>query len=150
MQVVLRGIERGEVAAAVALIAEGTLSPGVEDVTRLDDYWQAVLDTRARGGDVVVATLAGEVVGMCQILIFRHFQRTAGWCAELESVYVRSDHRGRGVGGALIDYAEDFARRKGCYRVQLTSRHERVDAHRFYARHGYEPVAQGFKKSLIQ
>ena len=150
MELVLRGIEHDEVAAAVALIEEGTLSPGVEDPSRLEDYWQAVLEVRRRGGELLVATRDGEVVGMCQIIIFRHFQHSAGWCAEIESVYVRSDVRGEGVGAAMLVFAEDFARARGCYRVQLTSRNERLDAHRFYSRHGYLPVAQGFKKPLVE
>ncbi|HEY5304930.1 MAG TPA: GNAT family N-acetyltransferase [Acidimicrobiales bacterium] len=150
MQLVLRGIARDEVAAAVALIIEGTLSSGVEDLSRPDDYWDAVLETRARGGEVLVALHDGDVVGVCQVIIFRHFQRTARWCAELESVYVRSDQRGNGVGAAILAHAEEFAQARDCYRVQLTGRNERVDAHRFYARHGYEPTSQGFKKSLSE
>ena len=146
---VLRGIERGEVAAAVALIEEATLSPGVEDSCRLDDYWEAVLEARRCGGELLVATCEGAVVGMCQIIIFRHFQHSAGWCCELESVYVRSDARGRGVGGALLSFAEDFARARGCYRIQLASRDEREDAHRFYRDRGYRQTSQGFKKPLL-
>jgi GNAT superfamily N-acetyltransferase len=150
VELVLRGIERDEVAAAVALIEEATLSPGVEDPARLDDYWEAVLEVRRRGGELLVATRGDDVVGMCQIIIFRHFQHTAGWCAELESVYVRSDVRGQGVGAALLVYAEDLARAKGCYRVQLASRNERTDAHRFYSRYGYVLTSQGFKKPLVE
>lgn len=146
----LRGIERDEVAAAIALIVEGTLSPGAEDPGRLDDYWAAVVEVRERGGEVLVALRDDEVVGMCQIILFRHFQHTAGLCGELESVYVRGDARGQGVGARMVAHAENFARDKGCYRVQLTSRNERHDAHRFYESNGYERVAQGFKKSLVE
>ena len=109
----LRGIERDEVAAAVALINAGTLSPGAEDASRLDDYWAAVLEVRDRGGELLVALHGGVVVGMCQVIIFRHFQHTAGWCAELESVYVRSDARGQGVGAAMLAHAEAFAHERG-------------------------------------
>jgi GNAT superfamily N-acetyltransferase len=150
VELVLRGIERDEVAAAVALIDEATLSPGVEDARRLDEYWDAVLETRGRGGELVVVVHDAEVIAMCQIIIFRHFQHTAGWCGEIETVYVRSDRRGRGVGAALLAHAEDFARDRGCYRVQLASRNERLDAHRFYRAHGYSQNSQGFKKLLIE
>lgn len=149
MELTLRGIERGEVAAAVALISEGTLSPEVEDERRLDEYWDAVIETRRRGGDVVVALSNGVVIAMCQVIVFRHFQHTGGWCGEIESVYVRSDQRSRGVGTALVTYAEGLARERGCYRVQLTSRNERLDAHRFYRSNGYDQCAQGFKKPLL-
>ena len=146
---VVRGIERGEVAAAAGIINEGTLAPGAEDPERVDEYWAAVEDVRSRRGDVLVAVEDGVVLGVCQLIVFRHFQHTGGWCAELESVYVRSDRRGEGIGAKMLESAEALARAAGCYRVQLTSRNVRVDAHRFYVAHGYEQAAQGFRKSLL-
>jgi GNAT superfamily N-acetyltransferase len=145
----LRGIERHEVAAAVALIEESTLTPGVEDPSRLDEYWEAVLETRRHRGEVLVALVDTEVVGMCHVIVFQHFQHSAGWCCELETVYVRSDLRSRGIGGAMLAWAEDFARARGCYRVQLASRNPRLEAHRFYRERGYEQNSQGFKKLLV-
>ncbi len=136
-------------AAAAAIVAEGTLSVGDEHPERVEDYWAATLATRASGGDVLVVEQNGEVVGLCQVLVFWHFQHTGGRCAELESVYVRADRRGRGLGARLLDAAEALARERGCYRVQLMSRHVRVDAHRFYRAHGYLATSEGFKKSLV-
>ena len=85
---------------------------------------------------------------MIQLLVFRHLQHRGGLCAELESVHVREDHRSRGIGAALVSAAEDLARERGCYRVQLTSNNARHDAHRFYETHGYTATHQGFKKLL--
>jgi GNAT superfamily N-acetyltransferase len=48
----------------------------------------------------------------------------------------------------LLAAAEELARREGCYRVQLTSRNIRSDAHRFYEAHGFIATSQGFKKLL--
>lgn len=45
-------------------------------------------------------------------------------------------------------HGEYFARDRGCYRVHLTSRNERLDAHRFYRANGYSQNSQGFKKFL--
>jgi GNAT superfamily N-acetyltransferase len=146
---IVRGIERGEVAAAVAIINEGTLAPGAEHPEHEDEYWAAVEEVRTRRGDVLVAVEDGVILGVCQVIVFRHFQHTGGWCAELESVYVRGDHRGQGIGAAMLDVAEGLARAAGCYRVQLTSHNVRVDAHRFYLTHGYEQSSLGFRKSLL-
>ena len=148
MDVEVRPLRRDEVSVASRLVRAGSLSPEGEDERDVASYWRAVEETRRRRGDVLVAIVDGDVVGICQVNVFPYFQHTGGWCAEIESVHVRSDLRSRGVGGRLLAAAEALARREGCYRVQLTSRHVRTDAHRFYAAHGYVAVSQGFKKPL--
>ena len=57
--------------------------------------------------------------------------------------------RGEAEAAAKAAEAERLARRAGCYRIQLTSRNVRVDAHRFYLANGFEQNSQGFKKLLI-
>ena len=141
-------MERVDVSTAVSLLIDGTLTPDAERPADEDDYWSAVLETRERGGEMLVADVEGEVVGICQVMILRHFQHTGGRCAEIESVHVRRDLRSRGIGAALLVEAEGIARRAHCYRIQLTSRNVRTDAHRFYTANGYEQNSQGFKKLL--
>ena len=142
----VRPIAHGDVVAAVELLREGSLMPQFEDVTRVEDYWSAVEETRRQRGDVLVADVDGDVVGVCQVVIFQHFQHAGGWCGEIESVHVRRDLRSRGIGAQLLRAAEALARERGCYRVQLTSRNVREDAHRFYLANGYGQTSQGFKK----
>lgn len=148
MELEVRPIAREDAAAAVLLIEAGSLTPEAEHVDDLDAYWNAVEETRRRSGDVLVAQADGEVVGVCQVMVFPHLQHTGGWCCEVESVHVRSDLRSRGVGTRLLTAAEEVARKNGCYRIQLTSRNVREDAHRFYRRLGFEQNSQGFKKAL--
>jgi GNAT superfamily N-acetyltransferase len=142
----VRPIDYEDVAAAVGLLMGGSLTPEFEDTTKVKDYWSAVEETRRRRGDVVVADVDGDVVGVCQVIVFQHFQHAGGWCCEIESVHVRSDMRSRGIGAQLLAAAEALARERGCYRIQLTSRNVREDAHRFYLANGYEQTSQGFKK----
>jgi len=146
--VLVRPIEIGDLEAASLVVQGGSLTPEVEDEENLEAYWAAVEETRRRRGDVLVAEVGGEVVGVCQVIVFPHFQHTGGWCAELESVHVRGDLRSQGIGTLLLAGAEALARERGCYRVQLTSRNVRSDAHRFYTAQGFEQTSQGFKKSL--
>jgi GNAT superfamily N-acetyltransferase len=146
--VVIRPIEKEDVRAASLVVQGGSLTPEVEDESKVQSYWDAVEETRRRRGDVLVAVVNDEVVGVIQVMVFPHFQHTGGWCAELESVHVRSDLRSQGIGAKLLVAAEGLARREGCYRVQLTSRNVRSDAHRFYERQGFTSTSQGFKKLL--
>jgi GNAT superfamily N-acetyltransferase len=146
--VLIRPIEWDDVPAASLVIQGGSLTPEGEDESDVQRYWDAVEETRRRRGDVLVAIVDDQVVGVTQVMVFPHFQHTGGWCAELESVHVRSDLRSQGIGAKLLAAAEELARREGCYRVQLTSRNIRSDAHRFYEAHGFVATSQGFKKLL--
>jgi GNAT superfamily N-acetyltransferase len=148
VDVLIRPIEKEDVPAASLVVQGGSLTPEGEDESEVQRYWDAVEETRLRRGDVLVAVVNDEVVGITQVMVFPHFQHTGGWCAELESVHVRSDMRSHGIGAKLLAASEEIARRAGCYRVQLTSRHVRSDAHRFYEAQGYTSTSQGFKKLL--
>jgi GNAT superfamily N-acetyltransferase len=147
--VTVRSARADDVPRLVELLEHGALVGGNEDASDTDAYVDALTGIRAvPGGDVLVAEVDGDVVGMCQLVVFRHFQRRGGRCAEIESMHVRPDMRSTGVGGQLLASAVDAARRAGCYRVQLTSNLARVDAHRFYEREGFEPTHLGFKLLL--
>ena len=141
-------LKREEVPEAVAVLLSGSLAPADERPEEPERYWAATLATRARGGEVLVARDASGVIGVVELMILPHFQHAGGWCAELESFFVRPDRRSQGVGAALLAAAEERAVRAGCYRIQLTSRNVRTDAHRFYRRHGFDQGSQGFKKAL--
>jgi len=134
----------------VDLLRAGALGPPHEDPTDLAPYREALADIAVDPrGEVLVAVQDGEVAGMCQLIVFRHLHHRGGLCAEVESMHVRPDLRGTGVGGVLLDAAVEAARSGGCYRVQLTSNAVRTDAHRFYERHGFTPSHVGFKRSLV-
>jgi GNAT superfamily N-acetyltransferase len=148
VEVTIRPINYEDVRAASLVVQGGSLTSEFENEDDVDAYWRAVEETRRRRGDVLVADLDGDVVGVCQVMVFPHFQHTGGWCAEIESMHVRSDIRSQGVGAKLLAAADERARREGCYRIQLTSRNVREDAHRFYLANGYELTSQGFKKLL--
>ena len=56
--------------------------------------------------------------------------------------------RGSGLGAAMMRWAIDEARRRGCALVQLTSDKTRMDAHRFYTRLGFVATHEGMKLAL--
>jgi GNAT superfamily N-acetyltransferase len=61
---------------------------------------------------------------------------------------VRRDYRGRGLGGAMFQWAIEESRRRGCVLVQLTTDKSRSDAHRFYERLGFIASHEGLKLAL--
>jgi GNAT superfamily N-acetyltransferase len=146
--ITIRPARRSDAPRLVALLAAGSLRGG-EDPADLAPY-QAALDEIAEtpGNEVLVAEVDGAVVGMCQLLTFRHLQQRGGRCAEIESVFVDEQLRSSGIGGALLEATVARAAAAGCYRVQLTSNKSREAAHRFYDRHGFAASHEGFKRYL--
>jgi GNAT superfamily N-acetyltransferase len=70
--------------------------------------------------------------------------------AEIAGLVVDELHRERGIGQALLEDAEQWARQKGCRWVRLRSNVQRVQAHGFYERMGYEvnKLQKSFRKDL--
>jgi GNAT superfamily N-acetyltransferase len=150
MDITLRTAVLEDVDELVELIIGGKLATDEDDLAHRDDYVDALgeilLDP---GSTVLVAVNHGvDVVGMLQLITFRHVQHRGGRCAEIESMHVRHDLRYSGVGGKLLDHAVEVAPEMGCYRVQLTSDERRHDSHRFYERHGFVGSHRGFKRYL--
>ena len=120
----------------------GTVPPG--DAART---WESILGQDGRF--VLLAEVAGEVVGTADLLIVANLTHGLRPWAIVEHVVVAAHARRRGIGGALLADAVAKARAAGCYKVQLLSRKERSDAHRFYRAVGFEPTAEGFRRYLV-
>jgi GNAT superfamily N-acetyltransferase len=146
--VIVREATEDDIPRMVELLVHGTLVEGKEDPTDLAPYRSALAEIARGPGAVLVAEVGGQLVGVCQLIVFRHLQSKGGLCAEVESVHVHPDYRGHGIGGVLMRAAVARARDLGCYRLQLTSNNARPEAHRFYERLGFEPSHRGFKLSL--
>ena len=56
------------------------------------------------------------MVGVCQLIVFRHIQSHGALCAEIESVHVHPDQRGHGVGHILMEAAIERACQKEDFR----------------------------------
>jgi GNAT superfamily N-acetyltransferase len=144
----IRVARPADIPRLAALLAAGSLR-GREDPGDLPAYLSALEEINATPGAAVLVAEAGhQVVGMCQLIMFRHLQERGGRCAEIESVHVDERYRSSGIGGALLEAAVQRAAEAGCYRVQLTSNRAREAAHRFYERHGFEATHLGFKRYL--
>ena len=83
------------------------------------------------------------VLGTVSVLCSRTL---SGRFAVMEDVVVAENCRGRGIGTALLEAADSFARSRGCGYAIVVSSGFRKDAHRFYEKQGYTEDVWGFRK----
>jgi GNAT superfamily N-acetyltransferase len=97
---------------------------------------------------VIVAELGGRIAGTLQLTFIPGLTYTGGERAQIEGVRVAAEARGHGVGQAIIGWAIEQARARGCRVVQLTTDRQRPDAIRFYQKMGFRPSHMGMKYPL--
>jgi GNAT superfamily N-acetyltransferase len=97
---------------------------------------------------LMVAERAGAVVGAFHLTVIQYVANRGGRVAQVENVIVDPAARGQGIGETMMRWAIDEARRRGCFRVQLTSNKVRTRAHSFYERLGFVASHEGMKLLL--
>lgn len=99
---------------------------------------------------VYVAWHGTDAVGTTALLVMPHITYSCDPTAFIESMYVRDEHRRRGVARMMVERLLDDARSAGCRKVQLLThkRHACDGAHAFYRSLGFEAEAEGFRLYL--
>ena len=103
---------------------------------------------RDRNHTILVAEVAGKIVGTCHVIVVPHLGHALKPFAVVENVVVDADARSSGIGQHLMAAATDLARRRGCYKMALTSNIARGRAHRFYERLGWTRTHFGYSLRL--
>lgn len=151
-QACLRSARAEDVTAIVDLLAAdqlGAVRDGVRDDADLAAYTKAFQAIDADPAHLlIVAETDGEIVGTMQLSFLPGLARRGGLRAQIEAVRVADSTRGNGLGRAMMQWAIEEARRRGCALVQLTSDKSRTDAHRFYERLGFVASHEGMKLHL--
>jgi ribosomal protein S18 acetylase RimI-like enzyme len=86
----------------------------------------------------VAETGLGTVCGFVSVFIVYTVQSEP--FAELGGLVVDENHRGQGIGTALIAETEKWAKQRGFSTLRLRSRSTRTDAHRLYDQLGFERI----------
>jgi ribosomal protein S18 acetylase RimI-like enzyme len=150
----IRRATAADVPAIGALLADDDIGaarelPAGADLTPYTLAFEALDADPAHLLLVVSATAtATDVAATMQLSFIPGMARQGALRAQIEAVRVSSQHRGQGLGEAIMTWAIAEARRRNCHLVQLTSDKRRTRAHRFYERLGFTAVSEGFKLPL--
>jgi GNAT superfamily N-acetyltransferase len=98
---------------------------------------------------ILVAEDDGRVIGLLD-MEYRarlNFTTPQAWIPDM---VVHEDARSAGVGRALMARAEELARERGCWGMELESATWRERAHAFYLREGWTDSGKSFSKLLAE
>ncbi|BEL05719.1 GNAT family N-acetyltransferase [Actinoplanes sichuanensis] len=104
----------------------------------LAQWWVAHQDSHL----AFVARVDAKIVGMAWVALVARVPRpgaTSRLSADIQSVFVRPEHRGQGIGSALVEAASDHAMLLGSQRVTVCSGRRAVP---IYERLGFESSRQ--------
>lgn len=94
-----------------------------------------------------VAEADGTVAGMVGVTVSSSLYRS-DLLGAIVALVVSSEFRGRGIAALLVDRGEQWLRDAGARRATVNPSTHRDDAHRLYARLGYEATGVRFSKAL--
>jgi GNAT superfamily N-acetyltransferase len=102
-----------------------------------DDLKRNIEEILKRGGQVIIAEEERAIVGTICVIIDARLAE--GIYAEIVSLVVTDNARGKGIGKGLVKKAEDWAKEK-VHKVRVRANEVRHDAHLFYESQGYNQV----------
>ena len=131
------------------LYAQPELDAGVvlpvETATRLHERFADYPDYT-----LYVAERGANIVGTFALLVMHNLGHLGAPSAIVEDVAVTPTVQGQGIGKAMMQFALDRSREKGCYKLMLSSNARREHAHAFYESLGFERHGFSFRVNLTQ
>lgn len=143
----IRKASRSDLAGVLVLYAQPEMDDG--DVLSVEEA-AGILDRFERYPDytLYVAERDGRIVGTFALLIMDNIGHRGARSAIVEDVVVNPTLHGAGVGRAMMQFAMERCREKGCYKLALSSNAKRERAHAFYDALGFERHGYSFRVLL--
>lgn len=135
--------------ALIAMIADDELGKKREDY-RLplpESYLKAfeIIEADPHQELIVLESSEGQIMGTLQISYLQYLTYQGGMRAQIEAVRIHREHRQKGLGKKLFQWAIQRAQDRGAHLVQLTTDKQRPAALQFYLDLGFQASHEGLK-----
>ncbi len=95
----------------------------------------------------IVAEMNGRVIGMLGVFLGRKFEKK-DLCGRILTMEVDKEYRYKGIGGFMMEEAENWLREKGANLLVIYSGENSSSAHGFYRQQGFQKSGVRFIKNL--
>lgn len=145
--ILVREATAADIPAVLALYAQPELDDGnvlpLEEAVALHRRFAHYPDYA-----LYVALEGGTVVGSFALLVMEKLGHLGAPSGIVEDVVVAPARQGHGIGQAMMRFALERCREKGCYKLVLSSNAKRARAHAFYEKLGFERHGYSFRVDL--
>ena len=97
------------------------------------------------GGCVVGYFIGNKMLGTCTVNICNNFSWSGRPFAIIENMIVDKQHRNKGIGTLVLNFAKQYAKDKDCYKVALMTGIKRTETFHFYESVGFSGSKIGFQ-----
>ena len=98
--------------------------------------------------ELLCAERDGRIVGFASLATLSNLWQE-GLILYLTTMIVDEQHRRSGIGKLFMERILEIARDKGCAKIELESAFNRIEAHSFYEKMGFEKRAYFFSKDVV-
>ena len=157
-QVIIRQYQNTDEAACRACVAElqdaeRQVDPRLRHGNDMADEYLREMHVRCRehAGTILVAEHDSRVVGLAMVLArvpFESLDQPPGEYAVVAELVVRDGFRLRGIGRALLEAAEQFAREAKATELRIAVLSQNLAAKRLYLSEDFSPYSEVLTKQL--
>jgi GNAT superfamily N-acetyltransferase len=145
--VLIRQADAADIPGVLGLYAQPDLDDGkVLAVDQAVALWERF--ARYPDYTLYVAEQDDAIVGTFALLVMDNLGHLGTPSGIVEDVVVAPARQGHGIGHAMMRFALERCREKGCYKLVLSSNAKRTRAHAFYESLGYERHGYSFRVNL--
>ena len=146
---IFRKATKNDIEAIMKIIANDKLGKTRENVQYAlpQSYLEAfeIINKDPNQELMVVEDENMEVVGTFQLTFIQYLTYQGGVRAQVESVHVRKDKTGQGIGKKMFEWIIQRAKDKKAHLLQLTTDKQRPGAINFYQNLGFTASHEGMK-----
>lgn len=144
-----RKATRNDVLNIVKMIADDELGKTRENfqIPLPAEYLKAFENINADQNQelIVVENENSEIIGTLQLSFIAYLTYRGGIRAQIESVRIRKDKRGLGIGKTMFEWAINRAKERNAHLLQLTTDKKRPKAPKFYENLGFKATHEVMK-----